>query len=203
MTKTNVPRVSREVRKILNQTLDSHAEAHLRHNLMAIGESGRPDNRVGKYRISENLPTYVVKLVDAARSGAKDPDRSGSVLLVEWPNKLLAKVELHDKNGHPALTRVSTGTLVSDLKDQIARIRGSGTSRNSEIRILAVPGIHLLCLWKHRPRATDEDSFVPVMVNFSGLQKGRSYSRTRVSKVARDAATRLILAWYERQAAQS
>jgi len=41
------------------------------------------------------------------------------------------------------------------------------------------------------------------MLNFSSLQKGRSYSRTRVNKVVQDAAMKLILNWYERQGGKS
>ena len=203
MAKANMPRISREVRAILDRELSSHALAHVRHNLMAQGGSDRSEHAVSKYRVLENVPTYTLAVAQAARSGLKDPERSGTVLLIQWPNNLLGKVEIHENHGHPTLTRVSTGTLASDLENLLVRLRGGlmRAARKSapEIRILGVPAIHLLCLWKHWSKGAGKDSFTPVMLNFIGLHKGRVYSQSHVNAVVQRSAVDLIVKWYDRQ----
>ena len=203
MAKANIPRISSQVRQILDRELGSHAQGHVSLDIKAErGRFHRGEHALKKYRVLESVPTYALTMARAARSGLSGPERSGSTLLIEWFSGLLGKVEIHEKKGQPALTRVSTGVLALDFEKLVRRIRGRSVRRRAsaaEIRILAVPGIHLLCLWKHWSKTPGKDQFIPVMLNFIGLRKGKVYSQSHVNRVVRGAAANVIVTWYERQ----
>ncbi len=209
MAKANQQRISSQVRRILNEELGSHAQAHIRHTILAESDQKRSRSRLGehdldRYRVLESMPTYALTIAEGARSGLKDPERNGFVLLIQWSSGLLGKVEIHEKQGQLALTRVSSGALALQLERLIRRMRGrSGRQSKSaaEIRVFSVPGIHLLCLWKHWLKNPSRDSLTPIMRNFIGLRSGQVYSRSHVNAVVGRAATEVIIAWYERQQA--
>lgn len=205
MAKANQPRISGEVRHLLNEELGSHAEAHVPHSMQAKAELVQDRSRAGnfdsgRYRVVESLPTYTLTVSGAARSGIKNPESTGLILLVRWDSGVLGKVEVSKPNGKLRLTRVSSGAMASELEKVIQRIRGRSTQPSkAEIRILSLSGIHLLCVWKHWPKNRGRDRLTPVMQNFIGLRRGRVYSLSHVNTVVRRAATDAIISWYERQ----
>jgi hypothetical protein len=206
MVKANAPRIATRIRNLLKKELASHAQAHNRHQIFAESSPERNEKDftygLDRYQVVESIQAYSLTLANCARTGLVDPERSGSVLLLQWRSGVLGKVEIHEKNGQPALTRVSSGALALELEKLVHRLHDSAARRRksaAEIRILSVPGIHLLCLWKHLPKSPAKDSFIPIMRNFLGLHRGHRYSVSHVNAVISRAATERIISWYQQQ----
>lgn len=201
-------RISSKLRQALDEQLISHVRAHARHPLHIMPrqtdgtQSHVADQEFGQYRVLEDLKVYTISASEAARTGLRHSKREGRILLIRWPSGLLAQVDEHERNGKHVVVRMSTGTMALELEKATKRVRqftSRGRARGVETRILSVPSIHLVAVWRHWPAKIEKDHFVPVTGNFVGLHRRQPYSRPKIDAVVRQEAARLIIRWYERQ----
>jgi hypothetical protein len=161
---------------------------------------------LNRYKVVENIPAYTVRLGRAARSGLANAERAGTVLLVTWSSGSSALVEIHEKQGQPALTRVSSGPIVSKVERALDLLhshwRRNG-KRSQHLRFVSVAGIHMTCVWRHDPKNYTKDVVIPILQNFVGLRVGKTYARSRVDALVASESTKSIITWYERSSKQA
>lgn len=203
MAQNRKPALSKNARSLLSRELASHADIHAGYQLMAQTAEQRIFSQgLKNYKVVDNVPAYSLSLARAARSGLANAERSGTAVLVVWSSGSSALAEIHEKQGQPALTRVSSGPAVGRIERALELLRGHSRARGKrsvQFRLVNVPGIHINCLWRHHPKNSAGDSLVPILHNFAGLRVGKLYSRSQVDPVITQEASKAIISWYERQ----
>ncbi len=166
MARTGSIRISSKLRQALDEQLISHARAHARHPLHITPhqtdgtQSHVVDEDFGRYRVLEDLKVYTISASEAARTGLRHSKCEGRTLLIRWPSGLLAQVDEHERDGKHVVARMSTGTMALELVKATKRVRQfspRGSARGVETRILSVPSIHLVAVWRHWPARIEKD----------------------------------------------
>ena len=205
--KTIRSRLPAKLRVLVETELDSHINAHLGarhfshirkvHSASAKTKSGPQASQAPI--LEANLSVYGSDCGLLARKGLHDVQPLGWVLLLCPRPGLIAQVELQEKNKHPVITRVSTGSSVVRLKKALDRALANRRGRvDFELRALRIPALHLFALWTHRRKNSQDDCLVATTSNFAGLLPGRIYRRTKAEALLKKRATEMILRWYER-----
>jgi len=202
MARTSKVSLSREIRGLLNRELASHEQVHAGHTLLAQAEPQKAKPQIpNRYKVIENIPAYTVRLGRAARSGLANAERAGTVLLVTWSSGSSALVEINEKKGQAALTRVSSGPIVSKVERALDLLRSNSrknVKRSHYLRFVSVAGIHMTSVWRHHPKNSAKDIVIPILQNFVGLRVGKTYARSRVDALVASESTKSIISWYER-----
>jgi hypothetical protein len=207
MKKSRKPSMPGKMKLVLERELESHVSTSLQSEQLrkipsadhrVSGISRKQAKKVGP-NILGVFRIFSSGLGPIARSGISEVREGGWVLLALVHPGLLAKIEVQLKGDEYLISRVVTGAVVVELNAALEKLKDRTQKREKEeLRFLSIPAMHIMALWLHFPYHAQRDLFVPISLNFIGLQQRRTYSRSAIETVLRRHATDLILHWYER-----
>jgi hypothetical protein len=202
--KTSMPG---KMKLALERELDSHVSTSLQSEQLrktqnaarGIPRSSRKAAKKAGPSVLGVFRIFSSGLGPIARSGISELREGGWVLLAVVNPGQLAKIEVQAKGDEYLISRVVTGAVVAELNAALEKLKDRRQEREKEeLRFLSIPAMHVMALWLHFPDHAQRDLFVPISLNFTGLQQKRTYSRSAIETLLRRHATDLILHWYER-----
>jgi hypothetical protein len=112
--------------------------------------------------VTQPLPVFALGLDDLQEAGGFDRARPVAWRYMVGHGEPVAVVDVRERAGQAVFHRMLRGEPVAGLMraaHQLAALGDSGALEDVEVRVLDVPALHKVALWRH---AANGDVFVPI-----------------------------------------